>query len=124
MDAAGLLQRHEGRAGLPASDAGDEWTLKAPDPFFFANAGGKGYYRSAYPASVYAALVAGIETALTPAERISLIGDEWAQVRSNKAEVGDYLDLAGALKADTSATVVSSALGGVDAIAAAGGGNS
>jgi aminopeptidase N/puromycin-sensitive aminopeptidase len=92
--------------------------LKAPaGPFFFANAGGKGYYRSSYPASVYTALVAGIETALTPAERVSLMGDEWAQVRSNKAVVGDYLDLAGALKAESSATVVSSALGGVDAIA-------
>jgi aminopeptidase N/puromycin-sensitive aminopeptidase len=92
-------------------------TLKAPAvPQFFANAGGKGYYRSGYAPSVYAALVSGIETELTPAERISLIGDEWAQVRSNKAEVGDYLDLAAALKADTDATVVSSALGGVDAI--------
>ena len=93
-------------------------TLTAPaGPLLFANADGKGYYRSSYPPSIYAALVAGIETVLTPAERISLIGDEWAQVRSNKAEVGDYLDLAGALKADSNATVVSSALGGVDAIA-------
>jgi aminopeptidase N/puromycin-sensitive aminopeptidase len=86
-------------------------------PLFFANAGGKGYYRSAYPANVYAALVSNIETALTPAERISLIGDEWAQVRSNKAGVGDYLDLAAGLRADTNAPVVSSALGGVNAIA-------
>ena len=67
---------------------------------FFANAGGKGYYRSAYPPSVYAALVAGVETSLTPAERISLIGDEWAQVRANKASVGAYLDLVAAVKAD------------------------
>jgi aminopeptidase N/puromycin-sensitive aminopeptidase len=92
--------------------------LKAPaGSFFFANADGKGYYRSAYAPSNYAALVAGIATALTPAERVSLMGDEWAQVRSNKAVVGDYLDLAGALKAESSATVVLSALGGVDAIA-------
>jgi hypothetical protein len=33
---------------------------------FFANAGGKGYYRSAYPPSVYAAIVANAETDLTP----------------------------------------------------------
>jgi aminopeptidase N/puromycin-sensitive aminopeptidase len=92
--------------------------LKAPaGPLFFANAGGKGYYRCAYPPNVYAALVSNIETALTPAERISLVGDEWAQVRSNKAEVGDYLDLAAALREDTNAPVVSSALGGVNAIA-------
>jgi len=83
---------------------------------FFANAGGKGYYRSAYPPSVYAALVAQVETALTPAERISLIGDEWAQVRSNKAPVGAYLDLAMAVNTDSSADVVSETVGGITAI--------
>jgi aminopeptidase N/puromycin-sensitive aminopeptidase len=83
---------------------------------FFANAGGKGYYRSAYPPSVYAALVAQVESALTPAERISLIGDEWAQVRSNKAPVGAYLDLVTAVKTDSSADVVSETVGGITAI--------
>jgi aminopeptidase N len=83
-------------------------TLKAPTAgAFFANAGGKGYYRSAYPAGVYAALVSSIETALTPAERISLAGDEWDQLRANKAKVGDYLDLAAALKTDRNAPVLS-----------------
>ncbi len=92
-------------------------TLKAPDAgLFFANAGGKGYYRSAYAPDSYARLVSGIETALTPAERISLAGDEWAQVRSNQATVGDYLKLAAALKDDPNAAVVSSALAGVDTI--------
>jgi len=81
---------------------------------FFANAGGMGYYRSAYPASIYNALVASAETALTPVERISLIGDEWAQVRSNKATIGDYLNLVTALKADPNEPVVSTALSGVN----------
>jgi aminopeptidase N/puromycin-sensitive aminopeptidase len=94
-------------------------SLKVPaSSLFFANAGGKGYYRSSYPSSVYNALVAAAETTLTPVERISLIGDEWAQVRSNKATVGDYLNLVTALKADPNAPVVSSALGGVNAITA------
>ena len=93
-------------------------TLKTPSSvFFFANAGGKGYYRSAYSPAVYAKIVANIETELTPAERISVTGDEWAQVRSNKAAVGDYLDLSAALKSDESAEVLTAALGGVDAIA-------
>ena len=39
-----------------------------------------------------------VEIGLTPPERISLAGDEWAQVRANKATVGDYLDLVTALK--------------------------
>jgi len=84
--------------------------------FFFANANGKGYYRSAYSPATYSRIVANIESELSPTERISVIGDEWAQVRSNKASVGDYLDLAAALKGDENAEVVSSALGGVDAI--------
>ncbi len=91
-----------------------EAALKAGSGFFFANAGGKGYYRSKYPPDVYAALVAGAESKLTPAERISLIGDEWAQVRANSAPIGQYLDLAAALKADSNSEVVGNALGGIN----------
>ena len=91
--------------------------LKVPSARpFFANAGGKGYYRTAYPANDYAALIAALETALNPNDRISLIGDEWAQVRSNKATVGDFLNLATAVKTDPNAQVLSAALGGVDSI--------
>ena len=95
--------------------SGTSLNLPAAD-LFFANAGGKGYYRSAYPAALYASLVAHVETGLTPTERISLIGDEWAQLRANKASAGDYLDLVAAVKADPNAAVLSSALSGVDAI--------
>jgi aminopeptidase N/puromycin-sensitive aminopeptidase len=92
-------------------------TLRTPESsIFFANAGGKGYYRSAYTPAAYAKIVANIESALTPVERISIAGDEWAQVRSNRAPVGDYLDLSAALKGDQNAEVVSAALSGVDAI--------
>jgi aminopeptidase N/puromycin-sensitive aminopeptidase len=92
-------------------------SLKAPSGgLFFANARASGYFRSAYPPSVFAKLVAGAETDLTPAERISLTGDEWAQLRANKATAGDYLNLVTALKADPNAEVVSDALGGVDTI--------
>ena len=86
-------------------------------PIFFANAGGKGYYRSAYTPAQYAALVADAETGLTPEERISLAGDEWAQVSANRATVGDYLDLVAALKADPSADVLSIALNHVADVA-------
>jgi aminopeptidase N len=85
-------------------------SLKIPAGRFFANAGGNGYYRSAYPASVYASLVAGVESSLTPVERISLIGDEWAEVRADMAPVGDYLDLVAAVKSDSNATVLEKAL--------------
>jgi aminopeptidase N/puromycin-sensitive aminopeptidase len=90
-----------------------ETELKAPAGSAFANAGGLGYYRSAYPASVYAALVAQVESSLTASERISLIGDQWAQVRANTAAIGDYLDLAAAVNADPGAEVLDEAFSGV-----------
>jgi len=93
-----------------------ESTMRVPaSSLFFANAGGKGYYRTAYTPTQYASLVAGVETALTPGERISLIGDEWVQVRANKSTIGAFLDLVGAAKADPNAIVISAALGGVGA---------
>jgi len=84
---------------------------------FFANAGGKGYYRSAYAPAQYAALVSQAETGLTPTERISLTGDEWAQVRANKVTVGDYLNLVAALKTDPNAEVLSEISGPIGVIA-------
>jgi aminopeptidase N/puromycin-sensitive aminopeptidase len=83
----------------------------------FANAAGKSYYRAAYAPAQYAALAAQAETSLTPSERIALVGDEWAQVRANKATVGDYLNLVSALKNDADASVLSAALGNVGGIA-------
>ncbi len=84
---------------------------------FFANAGGNGYYRAAYAPASYAALAAQAESALTPSERIALIGDEWAQMRADKAKVGDYLDLVAALKNDSDSSVFSAAVGNVGSIA-------
>ncbi len=92
-------------------------SLKVPAaPQFFANAEGKGYYRTSYAPADYTKLVAQIETGLGPAERISLTGDEWAQVRANQAKVGDYLQLVAALKDDGNAEVVSSALTNITTI--------
>lgn len=86
-------------------------SLKAQQaPFFFGNAEGKGYYRSAYPDAAYTTLEKNIETGLAPTERISLIGDEWAQVHTDKTPVGSYLDLAAAVKDDANAAVLETAL--------------
>src|ERR1700692_4166310 len=86
-------------------------------PMLYANAGGKGYYRTLYTPQQYSAIVAKAETALTPPERIGLLGDRWALVRSGQAAVGGYLDLVLALKQDPNAAVldlVHPQLGGVD----------
>jgi aminopeptidase N len=92
-------------------------TLKIPSSDLFqANAGAKGYYRISYPEPIYKKLVAHAETWLTPPERIGLAGDEWAMVRSNRATVGDYLNLVEALKSDPNATVISSSVGPISTI--------
>jgi aminopeptidase N len=92
-------------------------SLKTPEaPFLFANADGKGYYRSSYSADAYNNIVQHLETGLTPEERIALLGDQWAQVRADKVAVGDFLDLAAAVKGDTSAGVMQTALESVSTI--------
>jgi aminopeptidase N/puromycin-sensitive aminopeptidase len=92
----------------------DDTNLHVPsDPIFFANVGGTGYYRSIYPSNVYKSQVENVETRFTPTERISLIGDEWARLRANKASAGEYLDLVSAVKDDPNTRVLSSALDGV-----------
>jgi aminopeptidase N/puromycin-sensitive aminopeptidase len=78
-------------------------------PAFYANAGGKGYYRTVYTPKQYSAIVAKAETALTPPEKIGLLGDRWALVRSGQGSVGDYLDLVLALKQDPNAAVLDTA---------------
>jgi aminopeptidase N/puromycin-sensitive aminopeptidase len=85
-------------------------------PFLFANAEGKGYYRSSYPEAVYRSLISRIESDLTPEERISLLGDQWALTRSGKSSVAAYLDFVAAIRNDASAEVLSQALAGLNAI--------
>lgn len=75
-------------------------------PLLYANAGGKGYYRTAYTPKEYSAIVAKAESALTPPEKIGLLGDRWALVRSGHGTVGEYLDLVLALKQDPNAAVL------------------
>jgi aminopeptidase N/puromycin-sensitive aminopeptidase len=91
--------------------------LKAPTgPVFFPDAGGAGYYRTAYAAATFRTLADQAETALTAPERIRLLGDRWAQLRANQATVGEYLNLVGALNSDSSAGVIGQGVGGIAAI--------
>jgi aminopeptidase N len=63
-------------------------------PWAFANAGAQGYYRTAYTPETLRALAPRIEEVLTPPERLSLAGDEWAMVRAGRHSAADYLTLA------------------------------
>jgi aminopeptidase N/puromycin-sensitive aminopeptidase len=91
---------------LPPEDSSIPLPVDVGLPILYANAGGKGYYRTAYTPKQYNAIVAKAETVLTPPERIGLLGDRWALVRSGQGTVGEYLDLVLALKQDPNAAVL------------------
>jgi puromycin-sensitive aminopeptidase len=58
-----------------------------------ANAGSTGFYRVAYDKPLLDRLATNL-AALAPSERISLLADQWALVRSGQASIADLLDLA------------------------------
>ena len=84
--------------------------------FVYANAGDKGYYRTAYAPEQLKAIIANAEMGLTAAERIGLLGDRWALMRAGEGTVGGFLDLVLAVKQDSDPTVMDIALGKVAAI--------
>jgi len=69
-----------------------------PD-FVCANAGATGFYRVDYDAAGRAALLRNL-AALAPAERIQLLSDEWALVRTGAREIGAFLDLCASFAGD------------------------
>jgi aminopeptidase N/puromycin-sensitive aminopeptidase len=99
-----------------AEDTADPVPADSNQPFFYANAGAKGYYRTAYTPAQLGAIISKAETALTPPERISLLGDRWALVRSGQGTVGDYLSLVLALKNDANGLVMETAFDKVKSI--------
>jgi aminopeptidase N/puromycin-sensitive aminopeptidase len=85
-------------------------TMDLPATDVFANASQKGYYRTDYARVLLPGLLANVETALTPPERIGLLGDRWALMLAGRAPVGQVLDLALAMKHDADPPVVEDAL--------------
>ncbi len=84
--------------------------------FMFANSQGKGYYRSKYSDETYKQLIDHFESDLKPAERISVLGDEWALTQAAQATIGNYLDLVAAVSNDASAGVIGSVITSLSSI--------
>jgi aminopeptidase N len=79
----------------------DQQQLPIPTAsFFFADAAGTGYYRTSYSPADYKKILGNIETGLSPAERITLVSGQYALAVAGQASIGDYLNLAAALKSD------------------------
>ncbi|HSD19168.1 MAG TPA: M1 family aminopeptidase [Anaeromyxobacter sp.] len=82
----------EERILLRARRAEVELSGEGEPGFLCANAGATGFYRVAYDAAGLEALGENLAR-LAPAERIQLVSDEWALVRSGEREIGTFLDL-------------------------------
>ncbi len=80
----------------------DTITLPGCSSWIFLNSGARGYYRTAYSSEMLAALAPQLQTALTAPERIRLMDDEWALVRTGRQTVSDYLTLASGFGAEMS----------------------
>jgi aminopeptidase N len=105
------------RTDCPILSANTQQLQVPAAPVFYGNAGGNGYYRARYTSDDYQQLLRQVETSLTPPERITFLGSEWAQARAGIAPVGDFLNLAAAVRDDTNSfvmTTVSTALRGID----------
>lgn len=83
---------------------------------FYPNANDKGYYRTQYDAAGYSKILSGMETQLTPPERIGFAGNEWALMRSGRGSIGDYMDLASALRNDPNADVIEDVAFAIDTV--------
>ena len=94
------------RLDCPVLSASTQRLEAKPAPVFYGNAGGKGYYRSRYDSGDYQQLLRQVETSLTPAERITFLGSQWALARAGVATVGDFLNLAAAVRDDNSSFVI------------------
>jgi puromycin-sensitive aminopeptidase len=69
--------------------------------WYFGNAAAGGFYRVQHDPVARAALLADLAGALTPVERLALAGDQWALVRSARATIEAFLDVADALGDET-----------------------
>jgi aminopeptidase N len=72
----------------------------------YFNAGGRGYYRSAYDAATLGKMSAELETSFSPEERIHFLSDEWAMARVGRLSIGDYLDTLEKMKGERARAVV------------------
>jgi puromycin-sensitive aminopeptidase len=84
--------------------------------WYFANANAGGFYRTLHDTADRAALLAHLSYGLSAVERLALAGDQWALVRSARAAVDGFLDLADALGDETDYDVIDGVAGPLDLI--------
>jgi len=85
-----------------------EQTVTVPDAeWFFPNGDGAGFFRFALDDRALGRLVEVVQTALTAAERLALVGNQWALVKACKADVTQFFTLLGGFRAESDRAVLS-----------------
>ncbi|HMC78627.1 MAG TPA: M1 family metallopeptidase [Vicinamibacterales bacterium] len=84
--------------------------LDACPAWVLPNAGARGYYRTSYSPEMLRKIAAGI-AAVSSAERIGLLSDEWALVRAGRHDVGSYMDLASVFGSERTPEVLANLTG-------------
>ncbi len=87
------------------------FTLAGCAAWVYANAGGRGYYRSEYSHDALATMAAELETSFSPEERVRFLADVWAMVRVGRVNVADYLAIVEKLQSDRTRAVVDAMIG-------------
>ncbi len=85
-----------------------DFQMKGCSKFVFPNSSALGYYRYNYDSAALQAMGSSVEKSLTPEERISLMGNEWALMEIGKHNVGEYLALGAQLKNTPGAVLLAS----------------
>jgi aminopeptidase N len=94
----------------------DTFELPGCSAWVYANAGGRGYYRTDYDAAEFARMAADVESRFSAEERVRVPSDAWALVRVGRMKIGDYLNLLQKMQPERSREVVQSMIAHIPAI--------
>jgi puromycin-sensitive aminopeptidase len=100
---------------LAAETARVPIAAQGPVAWCIGNAEARGFYRTAYDAETLARLLPAVNE-LRPAERVVLISDAWALVRSGEAPIEQFLDLVASLRDELDHVVLDELVGRLSVI--------
>jgi puromycin-sensitive aminopeptidase len=75
--------------------------------WFYPNGDGAGFYRFALPSSSLSALVGVLQSALTPQERLDLVGNQWALVKAGAVAVAQFFAMLDGFRDESDRAVLS-----------------